>query len=285
MMKTSFHPAVTPPTVASGLAYWLIFRGSELLVSADGEDTSLPLLESAADLDLPIVRHHYLGLLETGGRQLPCFTAETTADALPPAGTAFYTLRRLFGRLDEPLLALAGRAVQIVDWDRTHTYCGACASPVEQLEHERAKRCPSCGLTSYPRLSPAMIVRVQRQGEQGPEILLARNHRHPAGFYSVLAGFVEPGESLEECVRREVCEEVSIEIKNIRYFGSQPWPFPNSLMIAFTADYAGGALRLEKEEIADAGWYRPDTLPPVPPPVSIARRLIDSFVDENLRKS
>jgi NAD+ diphosphatase len=130
-----------------------------------------------------------------------------------------------------------------------------------------------------------MIVRVQRQGEQGPEILLARNHRHPLGFYSVLAGFVEPGESLEECVRREVCEEVSIEIENIRYFGSQPWPFPNSLMIAFTADYAAGSLELEEEEIADAGWFRPDSLPPVPPPISIARRLIDSFVDESRHKS
>jgi NAD+ diphosphatase len=284
-MKSTFHPAVTPPAAVPGPAYWLIFRGSELLVTADRECTSLPLLESAADLDLPILRRQYLGLLQTGDRELPCFTAETTADAQPPAGTIFHTLRQLFSRLDEPQLALAGRAIQIIDWDRTHTYCGSCGTPVEQLQHERAKRCPSCGLTNYPRLSPAMIVRVQRQGEQGPEILLARNHRHPLGFYSVLAGFVEPGESLEECVRREVCEEVSIEIENIRYFGSQPWPFPNSLMIAFTADYAAGSLELEEEEIADAGWFRPDSLPPVPPPISIARRLIDSFVDESRHKS
>jgi NAD+ diphosphatase len=149
------------------------------------------------------------------------------------------------------------------------------------MERERAKQCSVCSHTTYPRLAPAIIVSVERQTDSGSELLLAHNRRHTEGMYSVLAGFVEPGESLEECVRREVCEEVGLEVQNIDYFGSQPWPFPNSLMIAFTAEYAGGEIVLEDEELAEAGWYRPDNLPRVPPPISIARQLIDAFVSRN----
>ena len=127
-----------------------------------------------------------------------------------------------------------------------------------------------------------MIVAVTRTGEDGVEqILLARNHRFPNGRYSVIAGFVEPGESLEDCVRREVCEEVGVEVDEIRYFGSQPWPFPNSLMVGFTARYTGGAIRLEELEIADAQWFTADSLPQVPPKISIARQLIDWFVAQH----
>ncbi len=283
-MNSSFHPAVTPPSTAKAPGYWFIFRKSELLilpVESDGQ-ALVPLVSGPADLGMILVREQYLGVLETEGREVSCFAGEVADDAEPLAGTEFLTLRQLFGRLDEPVLAIAGRAVQIIDWDRTHRFCGRCGSPVEQLTQERAKKCFSCGLTCYPRLSPAMIVRVERQGKQGKEILLARNHRHPSGFYSVLAGFVEPGESLEECVRREICEEVGIQVTNIRYFGSQPWPFPNSLMIAFTAEYDRGTMSLEAEEIADAGWYQANALPPVPPPISIARQMIDAFVTENL---
>ena len=125
----------------------------------------------------------------------------------------------------------------------------------------------------YPRLSPAVIVLVKRENE----VLLARSPGFPEGMYSVLAGFVEPGESIEETIGREVREEVGIEVENLRYFGSQPWPFPNSLMIGFTTNYAGGELRIEPAEIEDAGWYRVDSLPKLPPKVSIARAMIDSF--------
>src|SRR5690606_32955256 len=135
---------------------------------------------------------------------------------------------------------LAGRAVQIVDWDRTHQFCGRCGSPMERLDNERAKKCPACGLSNYPRLSPAIIIAVTRRINGQNRLLLARNHRFPPDRYSVIAGFVEPGESLEDCARREVQEEVGIQIQNIRYFGSQAWPFPNSLMLGFTAEYAGG---------------------------------------------
>ncbi len=186
-------------------------------------------------------------------------------------------LRQLHTRLDDVLFGIAGRAVQIVDWDRNHQFCGRCATPTEPMPNERARRCPNCGLSSYPRISPATITAVIRHTEQGERILLARNHRFPAGRYSVLAGFVEPGESLEECVEREIFEEVGIRVRNVRYFGSQPWPFPNSLMIGFTAEYESGEFTLEEAEIAEAGWFGADDMPQLPPPLSIARRLINDF--------
>jgi len=137
---------------------------------------------------------------------------------------------------------------------------------------ERARRCPACDLSFYPRISPAIIVLVRR----GEEALLGQGNRFPGAFYSTLAGFVEPGETLEETLAREVREEVGVEVKDLRYFGSQPWPFPHSLMIAFTAEYAGGELRPDGVEIEECAWFDPDALPKLPPPISISRRLIDT---------
>jgi NAD+ diphosphatase len=136
---------------------------------------------------------------------------------------------------------------------------------------ERARTCPACGLAAYPRLSPAVITVVER----GPEILLAQGINFPEPFYSTLAGFVEPGESLEEAVEREIREEVGIEVRDVTYFGSQPWPFPNSLMIGFTATYGRGEIEIDPTELVDAAWFRKDALPHIPPPLSISRRLID----------
>jgi NAD+ diphosphatase len=142
-----------------------------------------------------------------------------------------------------------------------------------------AKECPGCGFLSFPRISPAVIVLVEKENR----VLLARVKRFTTELYSVLAGFVEPGETLEETVRREVEEEVGIKVKNLRYFGSQPWPFPDSLMIGFTADYESGEIKIDETEIADAGWYDPDRLPTIPGKISIARELIDWFVNAKLR--
>ncbi len=143
---------------------------------------------------------------------------------------------------------------------------------------ERAKRCPRCGLTSYPRLSPAVIVLIRREAAEGPEILLVRGQGFPERFYGLVAGFVEPGESLDEAVRRETVEEVGLTLTDIRYFGSQPWPFPHSLMIGFTAAWAGGEIRIDESELADARWCDPDDLPNLPSKLSIARRLIDDWL-------
>lgn len=285
-MTDLFVSTPRPPVPPDGPVHWLIFRGFRLLVEeGEGNQARLPFLAEVDRLGLPLSRPHYLGYSEGETAVSHYITAAVTDDTAPPAGLGFYGLRQLYGRLAKHELDLAGRAVQIVDWDRTHQFCGRCATPMEQQTHERAKRCPACGLTAYPRLSPAIIVAVVRQFEEGPRLLLARAHRHPSGMYSVLAGFVEPGESLETAVQREVKEEVGLDVSNIRYFGSQPWPFPNSLMLAFTAEYAGGDIKLEEEEIAEADWYTPDNLPLIPPSISIARSLIDWYVEGVKRKT
>ncbi|MDQ1301747.1 MAG: NAD-capped hydrolase NudC [Chloroflexota bacterium] len=261
-------------------ACWFIFQGDKLLVQHAGQRAGVPLAADITALGLALTRRVYLGYLRGGAAaQTPCYAAEIAEDAAVPADLAADGLRQLYGQLDETQFSLAGRAIQIVAWDRTHQFCGQCGGPTETIPTERAKLCPRCGLTSYPRLSPAIIIAVVRATADGPRLLLARNHRFPAGRYSVVAGFVEPGETLEECAGREVAEEVGIQIKNVRYFGSQPWPFPNSLMIGFTAEYAGGEFELEAAEIAEAGWFAADALPGLPPKMSIARRLIDWFAD------
>ncbi|HVL57270.1 MAG TPA: NAD(+) diphosphatase, partial [Burkholderiaceae bacterium] len=197
------------------------------------------------------------------------------ADALPQ-GCRAAGLRSWFGVLDDETLAIAMRAVQLLEWDRTHRFCGACGTATEPAPGERAKRCPGCGLSVYPRISPAMMVLVTR----GRQLLLGRGVNFPAGRYSALAGFLEAGETIEEAIAREVREEVNVEVKELRYFGSQSWPFPNSLMIAFRAEYAGGELRHDPAELADAQWFDLQALPQLPPRISIARALIDAAVLE-----
>jgi NAD+ diphosphatase len=222
------------------------------------------------ELGLIVIRQHYLGQLDNH----PCYTGEVAEGTTPPTGMSFEGLRQVYGRLDEALFWIAARAVQIIDWDRTHQFCGRCGIELKMKTTERAKECPRCGLLHFPRLAPAIIVLVER----GNELLLARSRHFLPGMYSVLAGFVEPGESLEEAVVREVKEEVGMDVKDIKYFGSQPWPFPHSLMIGFTATYAGGQISLDDSEIEEAGWFTADNLPRIPGKISIARKLIDGFL-------
>lgn len=271
-MESKFIPAVVPPDTLAEPALWFAFSDGQLLVYDDDQPQLIPQLSSISELNLVSIQEYYLGSLK--GQH--CFAVELASDLEPPPAMLFEGLRPLFMRMDDDCISLAGRAVQVVDWGRNHQYCGRCGARTEALPHERGKKCPDCGLTSYPRLSPSIIVRVRR----GNELLLARGAKWPSGFYSVLAGFVEPGESLEQTVAREVMEEVGIRVKNIRYFGSQPWPFPNSLMLGFTADYAAGEVQPDKNEIADAGWFTVNNLPNIPPKISIARRLIDDFIQE-----
>lgn len=257
---------IAQPTVS----WWFLCSGSHLLINK--VDFTLPLAVNAEVIGLVPLRIQFLGYLDG----VPCVAAEVSREESVPEGLDWYHLRSLYQKMDEIEFAIAALAVQIIDWDRTHQYCGHCATRMTQLPTERAKRCPNCGLRQYPRLSPAVIMLVYK----GEELLLARAPRFRAGMYSVLAGFVEPGESLEETVVREVREEVGIEIKNIRYFGSQPWPFPNSLMIGFVAEYASGKLILEPTEIESAAWFSKENLPPVPGKLSIARKLIDWFISQ-----
>jgi NAD+ diphosphatase len=254
-------------------SWWFVFSGTKLLVERADQRVRVPLLNGLDTLALRALRKQYLGSLN--GR--PCLTAECEPDVEIPAHMEFQGLRKLYGALDEDIFWVAGRAFQIMDWDRTHQYCGRCGSPTENKADERAKVCPGCGLVSFPRMSPAIIVAVVR----GKAILLAHAARFPGAIYSVLAGFVESGESLEDCVRREVKEESGIDVRNIRYFGSQPWPFPNSLMVGFTAEYSGGEITMDGKEIVDAGWFAVDNLPAIPDKISIARKLIDWFVEKH----
>lgn len=279
-MKTAFTSGIVAPSTAEP-ALWFLFQGYRLLVSQEDNRAQVPTLRSPTDIGLQAIRQQYLGHLSTEHGQLHCYSGEISDGATPPTGFSFESLRPLYALLDEHSFWLAGRAVQIVDWDRTNQYCGRCGHATTDNTHDRSKSCPNCGLSSFPRLAPAVIVRVQKESISGTEILLARANRFPTAMYSVLAGFVEPGESLEECVEREIQEEVGITVKNIRYFGSQPWPFPHSLMVAFTADYDSGDLIPDPLEIADASWFAPDNLPGIPPPPSIANRLITTWMADN----
>jgi NAD+ diphosphatase len=272
----SFVPAAHPapgPAAADGI--WFAFRQRQLLVRES--DCALPTAVSLEQAwGLSAVRVQALGHLDGTA----CLSAELPGDAEAPPGAVFLDLRQLFGRLSEALMAVAGRAVQIVEWERSHQFCGACASPTVRHDKARSRVCPRCKLEAYPRISPAIIVLVER----GAEVLLARSPHFPPEFYSALAGFVDPGESAEQAVHREVHEETGILVKNVRYFGSQPWPFPNSLMLGFQADYAGGTLRPDPEEIEDANFFKADALPRTfPGKVSIGQWLLHDFLQRHTR--
>jgi NAD+ diphosphatase len=271
-MRKTFISEVTPSQEQAGPAWWFAFHRNRLLVEVGNDALRVPCRERFEELGVTIVQRHYLGRYDG----LPCHAVDLADESLP-AGMDFKDLRQVYGLLEEDLFVLGGRAVQIVEWDRTHQYCGRCGSRTQTKETERAKVCPRCGLHNFPRLSPAIIVAVER----GDAILLARSAHFPQGLFSVLAGFVEPGETIEECVVREVKEEVGITVGNVRYFGSQPWPFPNSLMLGFTAEYVDGELELDPTEIAEAGWFRADSLPSIPGRISIAGRMIRWFVDRS----
>ena len=268
-----FKPAFKSPSTPSARALWFVFQRDRLLLNEGNNGRRIPCTSDLAQIEPAPIRSQYLGTLD--GR--PCYAAELPNESRVVDGFRLKGLRETFGQLEEELIWIAGRANQLIDWSRSHQFCGQCGHPTEDKPQERAKICPACKLVNYPRLSPAVIMAVVK----GDHLLLASNKRFKSGFYSVLAGFVEPGETLEECVAREIKEEVGIRVKNIRYFGSQPWPFPNSLMVGFSADYAGGEIKADQSEIADAGWFTADNLPHIPPRITIARHLIDWFVAKN----
>ena len=272
MGSLEFVSLVVPPKDRpTGLSWWLAIQEDKILIQQESAATTIPLLSDFAELGLPVLRQHYLGLLD----EHHCFTVEVPEGVSPPTGMRFEGLRRIYDLTNEMFFSLAGRALQIVDWDRTHQFCGRCGSKTRTHLTERAKECPQCGLLNFPRLAPAIIVLIQR----GREVLLVRAHRFETAMYSTIAGFVEPGETLEEAVVREVKEESGIMVKDIRYFGSQPWPFPHSLMVGFTANYASGEITLSDAENVDVRWFTADSLPQLPGKLSIARRLIDWFVE------
>ena len=206
------------------------------------------------------------------------YAAEVPVGVTLPGGWQQSPVRELSGKVPDRDMALASYAVRILDFDRSTAFCGRCGAKTRPLTTERARICTVCNRITYPRISPAIIVLIKK----GEEVLLARSPRSPPGVFSIIAGFNEPGENLEQTVHREVGEEVGVAVQNIRYFGSEPWPFPDSLMIGFVADYAGGDIRIDNLEIEAAGWFTRDTLPSVPTKASITRALIEAWIQREV---
>jgi NAD+ diphosphatase len=263
-------PATFIPTIqaqADQHPLTFVFHHGQLLLR--NSTMGLPTAADLATLQLAPERIQPLGTWE--GRYYQAAWLDEAQ--LPDADFGYHGLRSLFGTLDDGFLGLAGRGAQLVEWARTHRYCGVCATAMQLLEGERCYKCPNCGHSAYPRISPAMMVLIRK----GDQVLLAMHTNSPYKRYTALAGFLEAGESIEEAIHREVEEEVGLKVHNLQYFASQSWPFPHSLMIAFTADYLAGEIRVQESEIADARWFGPeDEWPELPVKVSVAAQLIDA---------
>ncbi|AOY02328.1 hypothetical protein BJP62_12050 [Jeongeupia sp. USM3] len=251
----------------------LAIVGDRHLVTADA---TLPALAALASLGTPEVDVLIGHLGATPCRLIAWPDGGAAADGPVAGGLVLEGLRALYGRLGDDAFWISARARQLLSWLRDHRHCGRCGTATKVAEHEAAAICPACAHRMYPRVSPAMMVLIRR----GRELLLARSPHFKPGVYSALAGFVEPGETLEACVHRETMEEVGVTINGLRWFASQSWPFPHSLMLAFHADYVGGDIVPQEGEIEDARWFDIDALPELPAQASIARRLIDDAIAE-----
>lgn len=244
---------------------WFIFSGHQLLVSDDHKN--LPTHH-----DFVLQRTLYIGTLQ----DTQLFTGEVELGSMPPLGWLWSPLRPLYATLHQEHYAIAGRAMQLIYWDRSNQYCGYCGHNTFLRKHEHCRECRSCAQLVYPKISPAVLALVKK----GNQILLARSSKFTEPFYSILAGFVEPGETLEQCVIREVREEVGIKVKNVCYFGSQPWPFTHSLMVGFFCEWQEGEIQIDACEIEEAAWFDVYNLPQLPAQYSLARILIDQFIKE-----
>lgn len=242
------------------------FAGDELLLTLNN---TLPDLAQLAALPTPGTDCLIGRLGETD-----CRLMGWPASQELPDGLVRHNQRFTWDLLDIALFAVSTRAKLLLSWDREHRFCGVCGTPTEPLLSEPARICPACQHRAYPRLSPAIMVLIHR----GDELLLARSPHFRPGMYSALAGFVEAGESLENCIHREVMEEVGVRVTNLRWFDSQPWPFPHSLMLAFHADYVDGEITPQAGEIEDARWFHLNALPELPHAASIAYRLLQSAI-------
>ena len=244
-----------------------IFRDREILVEGGGDAAQAERVASFVSSD---IRARFddrvsggVGILLQGGTPAP-------------EGCSFEPLPSYFFAHDEAEIALASRLRALAGWMDSTRFCPSCGHPLQLHAVETALECPACGRLHFPRIEPCIITLITR----GDELLLLRNIKDTRGVYACLAGFVEAGETLEQALRREVREETSLEVVNFRYAGSQAWPFPDQLMMAFYAEYKSGEIHIQESEITDARWFRPDALPPLPRPGSIARRLIERRINE-----
>jgi NAD+ diphosphatase len=260
-------------------AHHFFISGDRVLLRREGEALRLPAAEEVAatlDSDPEALTPAPVALRSMNGA--PSLAYDLPEDLALTDGMELVGLRAVHALVSAEAFQVAGTAVQKLEWLRTHRFCGRCGTPSGPHPTDEARLCPSCGLVQYPRVSPAVIVLIERPGE----MLLARSPRFRDGMYSTVAGFVEPGESLEDTVHREIREEVGVEVDDLRYFGSQPWPFPHSLMVGFVARWISGEIRVDGQEIEDAAWFTPSHLPlELPSHLSIARWLIEDFRTRN----
>ncbi|MFH2114125.1 MAG: NAD(+) diphosphatase [Spirochaetota bacterium] len=261
-------------------------RGTELLVPATAvadlgsTGNSVPTLASPAaggsvpitslDSSTAILADPEDSFALPGGGKVLCFAADVGA----PEGWVWLPMRTVIREVPEKLWTPAAKAMAFANWRAATRFCGVCGSPTRDKSDELARQCAACGQLFFPRISPAILAVVRKDGK----LLLARNANSTTGFWSLIAGFVEPGETFEDCVRREVMEEVGIEVEVDGYLGSQPWPFPDQLMLGFAARWKSGELTPDGDEIAEAGWFGPTDHPQIPGPGSLSRRLIDGVL-------
>lgn len=246
-------------------SYYFIFNNDKLFITKNNE---IPFLDNINKLNLNILRKIYLGRFNNS----PVFTLEINDSKI--LDYKLRGLREFYKLVDEDVYLLASRAIQLINWDKNHSYCGRCGTKTETKEDEMAKVCPNCGFMSFTRLSPAIIVAITKNDN---ELLMANHTRSPKDKYSLIAGFVEAGETIEEAVHREVFEEVGLKIKNIKYMASQSWPFPHSLMLGFIAEYESGEINIDDFEIRDAKWFKKEDIEPLESNISIASSLINYF--------
>lgn len=272
-MEKSFISEVCSPTQMTEPSLWFIFQGENILLEVISGTARIPQFMEISALNFTIDQQCYLGIFDG----TPCFAVQVNKSSphLLPGNMEFQHVRQSYSLLnDEDLFSIVAKAKQILHWDKITRFCGYCGQHTEASLTERAKKCKSCDTMIFPQLSPAMLVLIYRDNE----ILLGRSSYFLPGIYSILAGFVEPGETLEHAVKREAKEEVGITIKNLRYCGSQPWPFPSNLMLGFVAEYEAGEIKFDSNELEDAQWFPINKLPNLPSAISLSRRIIDDYV-------
>ena len=248
---------------------WLVFQNEGLLLL--NRNNAMLQHEEVRPLISSFTRKFSLGVFDN----TEYYCAELDSKHVLHAAWQAVPLRHALALMQGEQFGLAVKSSSILNWDKHHQYCGSCGTKTLHPKQEFERVCPQCQLSFFPRISPSVIVRIRKDDQ----ILMARSPHFPAGVLGLIAGFVDSGESLEETVHREVKEEVGINVKNVTYFNSQPWPFPDSLMVAFTADYDSGEIVIDNNEISEAAWYRYDQLPGLPSmQYSIAFTLIHDFI-------
>jgi NAD+ diphosphatase len=267
-----FEPSVKPLYEKNSKDYWFLFKNNRLMVFNEEGKLTIPRWENVNDLDINLHNIQYMGAY----CKYNCYSGEIIEEIYED-NIDFVDLKTLSNSVDEDIYLLASKANLLLNWFKLNQHCGICGSKMykKDSKFERAMTCSNCGNTTWPRTSPAIIVAVIKEDK----LLLAHNKQFPNRMYSVIAGFLEYGETFEDCVKREVYEEVGIKIKNIKYYGSQPWPYPNSMMIGFIAEYLDGEIKVDGEEIIHADWFSKEEIPGMyKKSISIGSELIEWFL-------